>query len=130
MNPSYEKLALAYLDAVAKKDLPRVESLVTADVRFVGPANTIDGVRDLLAAFRRISAVHVRSDIQRVFSDGDEVCVIYDFVTDTAGALPAIEWLRFENGKIRSINLYYDQVPWTKLREEIGRRMQAQTGTA
>jgi len=124
-----EKLARAYLDAVAKKDLERVASLVTADVRFVGPANTMDGARDLIAAFRRIGAVHVRSDIQRVFTDGDEVCVIYDFVTDTAGALPCVEWLHVEAGKIRSIHLYYDQVPWTKLREEIGRRMQA-TGTA
>jgi hypothetical protein len=73
----------------------------------------------------------VRSDIKRVFSDGDEVCVIYDFVTDTAGPLPAIEWLHFENGKIRSIQLYYDQVPWTKLREEMTRRsQQAVAGSA
>jgi hypothetical protein len=122
MSSTKEKLALAYLDAVAKKDLERVASLVTADVRFVGPASTMNGVHELLAAFRRISAVHVRSDIKRVFGDGDEVCVIYDFVTDTAGALPAVEWLRFDGDRIKSIHLYYDQVPWTKLREEMTRR--------
>ena len=127
MGHSPEKLAVAYLDAVGKKDMQKVESLVAADVRFVGPAMTIQGARDLLAAFRRISAVHVRNDIKRVFADGDEVCVIYDFVTDTAGALPAIEWLRFEGGRIQTIHLYYDQVPWTKLREEIGRRMEQAT---
>lgn len=127
MSQSHEKLALAYLDAVAKKDLERVPSLVVPDVRFKGPVNTMNGVRDLLAAFRRISAVHVRSDVKRVFSDGDEVCVIYDFVTDTAGALPAIEWLHFDGDRIRSIDLYYDQVPWLKLREEITRRAQAAT---
>jgi hypothetical protein len=34
-------------------------------------------------------------------------------VTDTpAGALPTIEWLRFDGGRIRSIDLYYDQLPW------------------
>ena len=120
-----EKLALAYLDAIAKKDIARVESLVAPDIEFIGPASTMNGVRELVAAFRRISVVHVRSDIKRVFSDGDEVCVIYDFVTDTAGALPAIEWLHFEDGKIRTIHLYYDQVPWTKLREEMTRRAQA-----
>jgi predicted ester cyclase len=125
MNKSLEKVALAYLDAVAKKDLERVAALVTPNVRFKGPANTMSGVRDLVAAFRRISAVHVRSDIKRVFSDGDEVCVIYDFVTDTAGALPAVEWLHFDGERIRSIDLYYDQVPWTKLREEMTRRAQA-----
>ncbi len=122
MSHSQEKVALAYLDAVAKKDLERIESLVASDVRFVGPATTLTGTRELLAAFRRISAVHVRSDIKRVFSDGDEVCVIYDFVTDTAGALPTVEWMRVEGGRIRSINLFYDQVPWLKIREELGRR--------
>ncbi len=122
MSHSQENVALAYLDAVAKKDLERVAALVDPNVRFVSPATTIHGARDLLAAFRTIGAVHVRSDVKRVFSDGDEVCVIYDFVTDTAGALPTVEWLRVEQGRVRSINLYYDQVPWLKLREELAKR--------
>ena len=127
MAQTKEKLALAYLDAVARKDMDRVASLVAPDIRFVGPANTTNGARDVLAAFRRISVVHVRSDIKRVFSDGDEVCVIYDFVTDTAGPLPVVEWLRFEGERIRSIHIYYDQTPWLKLREEIAHRMQTAT---
>ncbi len=121
-----ETAALSYLDAIAKKDLARVESLVHPDIRFVGPAMTITGVRDLLAGFRRIGAIHVRSDVKRVFSDGDDVCVIYDFVTDTVGALPCVEWLRFSGERIESVNLYYDQVPWAKVREDLARRaMQA-----
>jgi hypothetical protein len=123
MSSTQEKVALAYLDAVAKKDMAKVESLVSQDIQFIGPAATTSGVRDLLASFRRIGAVHVRTDVKRVFSDGDDVCVIYDFVTDTAGALPVVEWIRLEGGKIRSVHIYYDQTPWTKLREEIGRRM-------
>ena len=123
MNP--EATALAYLDAVAKKDLGRLETLVTPDVQFAGPVSQLRGLRDLRAAFERISAVHVRSDIQRVFSDGNDVCVIYDFVTDTAGALPTIEWLTFADGRIASIKLYYDQVPWLKIREELARRAKA-----
>lgn len=119
-NP--EAIALAYLDAVGAKDLARVEALVHPEIRFVGPASNLTGVQDLLAAFRRIGAVHVRNDIKRVFSDGNEVCVIYDFVTDAIGVVPTIEWLRIENGRIRSVNLYYDQVPWMTLREELARR--------
>jgi hypothetical protein len=91
-------------------------------VRFTGPASNLHGIRELRAAFERISSVHVRSDIKRVFSDGNEVCVIYDFVTDTAGTLPTIEWIALENGRIASIKLYYDQVPWLKIREEMARR--------
>lgn len=123
MNP--EATALAYLDAIAKKDLGRLETLVAPDVQFTGPVSQLRGFRDLRAAFERISAVHVRSDIKRVFSDGNDVCVIYDFVTDTAGTLPTIEWLTLANGRIANIKLYYDQVPWLKIREELARRAKA-----
>src|SRR5215831_14239096 len=122
MTRNNEATAIAYLDAVGKKELQRLDDLVAPDVHFVGPAMTIDGARDLLAALRRIGAIHVRNDIKRVFSDGDEVCVIYDFVTDTVGAVPTIEWLRFERGRIASVNLYYDQLPWLKVRDELARR--------
>jgi ketosteroid isomerase-like protein len=122
MTKTIEAIALAYLDAVGKKDLARVEALVAPDVRFAGPASTYQGAAELLAAFRRIGAIHVRNDVKRVFSDGNEVCVIYDFVTDTVGALPTIEWLRIEDGRIQSVHLYYDQVPWQTLRQELARR--------
>jgi hypothetical protein len=125
MTRSPEAVALAYLDAVGKKELDRVEALVDPEIRFVGPAMTITGAHDLLAALRRIGAIHVRNDVKRVFSDGNEVCVIYDFVTDTVGAVPTVEWLRLEGGRIRSVNLYYDQVPWLKVREELARRAAA-----
>ena len=117
-----ESMARAYLGAVGNKDLGQVEQLLAPDIAFAGPAMKLSGARDVLAALRRIGAVHVRNDIQRVFVDGNEACVIYDFVTDTIGSVPTIEWLRFEDGRIRDVKLYYDQVPWQKLREELARR--------
>jgi len=51
------------------------------------------------------------------------VCIIYDFVTDTpAGALPTIEWLHFEQGRIRAIRLYYDRLPWKMVIDEVMQR--------
>jgi ketosteroid isomerase-like protein len=117
-----ETTTRAYLAAVGNKDLGKVEALLAPDITFVGPAMTLSGARDVLAALRRIGAVHVRNDVKRVFVDGDEVCVIYDFVTDTVGVVPTIEWLSFENARIRSVKLYYDQVPWQTLRQELARR--------
>jgi hypothetical protein len=117
-----EMIARSYLRAVGDKDLGKVEELLAPDITFVGPAMSLAGVRDVLAALRRISAIHVRNDVKRVFVDGDEVCVIYDFVTDTVGEVPTIEWLSFENARIRSVKLYYDQVPWQTVRQELAKR--------
>jgi ketosteroid isomerase-like protein len=125
MTRDSEAIALAYLDAVGTKQLDRLDALVAPEVRFVGPAMTITGRADLVAAFRRISAVHVRNEVRRVFSDGDEVCVIYDLVTDTIGAMPTIEWLTIRDGRIQAIRLFYDQLPWQRVREELARRATA-----
>lgn len=117
-----ETIARAYLDAVGDKDLATVRSLLAPDISFVGPVMTIAGVDDVVEALRRIGAIHVRNDVQRVFVDGDEVCVIYDFVTDTVGSVPTIEWLRIVDGRIASVKLYYDQLPWQTLRKELAER--------
>jgi hypothetical protein len=122
-NP--EAIALAYLDSVATKDMDRCAALLAPNLAFKGPAARYVGAAEVLEAFRRISSIHVRNDIRKVFVDRDEVCVIYDFVTDTVGTLPTIEWLRIANGKIHSIDLFYDQVPWMKMREEMIRRAKA-----
>ncbi len=120
-----KQIAVAYLQAVASHDLDRCGSLLAPNVTFKGPASDYRGAGDILAAFRRLSSIHVRNDIVRVFGEGNEVCVIYDFVTDTMGSMPTIEWLKIENDQIASINLYYDQVPWLKIREELARRAKA-----
>jgi len=123
MNHDLKKMTLDYLDAVTKKDLPRLERLLAPDLKFVGPAMTRTTAQDYLAALSRLTAIHVANKPSRVFVDGDEVCVIYDFVTDTpAGSLPVIEWLHFDGGRIRAINLYYDQLPWKGVLDEMKRR--------
>ena len=113
MSTDRKTLVLGYLDAVARKDFARVEALLAPDLVFRGPTMTRTSAADYVQALKRISAIHVGSEVKRVFVDGDEACVIYDFVTDTqAGALATIEWLRFEGDRIRAIDLYYDRVPW------------------
>ncbi|HYV65099.1 MAG TPA: nuclear transport factor 2 family protein [Myxococcales bacterium] len=123
MKNDPKSLAIEYLDAVGKKDLARVEELLAPDLKFTGPAMARATSQEFISALKRLGAIHVRNDVKKAFADGNDVCVIYDFVTDTpAGALPTIEWLHFEEGRISSINLYYDRVPWKSVMDEISRR--------
>ena len=116
-------LTLAYLDAFSKQQFDRLETLLAPDLHFKGPIMTRTSAQDYIGALKRLSIIHVRSDVRRVFVDGDEVCVIYDFVTDTAaGALSTIEWLHFEGGRISAIDLYYDRLPWQSVMETIAQR--------
>ena len=123
MTRDLKSLTLEYLTAVGNRDYGTVEQLLAADLRFRGPTMTRSSAADFIGALKRLGAIHVRNDVKRVFVDGDEVCVIYDFVTDTAaGALSTIEWLHFEGGRIRSIELYYDRLPWQAVMQTIAER--------
>ena len=137
MSTDRKKLALAYLEAVARQQYDKVDGFLAPDLRFRGPAMTRTSAGEFLAALKRLAAIHVRNDVVRVFSegndvcndvkrvfvDGDHVCVIYDFVTDTsAGALPAVEWLQFAGDRISSIDLYYDRLPWQAVMAAIAER--------
>jgi ketosteroid isomerase-like protein len=125
-NQSPRDIALAYVDALAAHDYERLDKLLASDVVLVGPAATRSGKADLLTAFRRLGAIHVKSAVTKVFVDGADVCVIYDLVTDTAaGAVPTVEWIHVESGAIRAIHLYYDQLPWQTVAAEMKKRAAA-----
>jgi ketosteroid isomerase-like protein len=118
-----KNIALAYIEACGRKDLDAVAALLAPELRFVGPGNAVTGAAPYLAVLRRLGAVWVRSDVKKVFADGDDVCVIYDFVTDTpAGAVPIVEWLRIEDGRILSVTLFFDRATLKPASDELGRR--------
>jgi ketosteroid isomerase-like protein len=123
MNMDRKTLTLEYLRAVASQDYTTVERLLAPDLRFRGPTMSRSSAADFIGALKRLSAIHVRSDVKRVFVDGDEVCVIYDFVTSTsAGALSTIEWLHFDGGRIAAIDLFYDRLPWQAVMQTLAER--------
>ena len=123
MSTDRKTVTLGYLEAVGQQQYDKVAGFLAPDLRFRGPAMTRTSAGEFLAALKRLAAIHVRNDVKRVFVEGDQVCVIYDFVTDTeAGALPAVEWLRFDGGRISAIDLYYDRLPWQTVMAAIAER--------
>jgi len=118
-------IALAYLDAVGRKDYQAFEGLLAPDVTFKGPAATLSGAPDVAAAYRRLGAMLLHNDLQKAFVDGKDVCLIYDFVTDTSvGAVPTMEWLTIEDGRVSAIRILTDHIRWPTALQELGRRAQ------
>jgi len=113
-------LALAYVDALAAQNYAALEALLAPELRFRGPAMSRSTAADFIAAVKRLGVIHLRSEVKRVFVDGQDVCVIYDFVTDTeAGTVPMIEWVTVAQDRIASITLYYDRLPWQTVTAEM-----------
>ena len=123
MTNTAKQVALEYIEACGRKDYDTVSRLLSPSLTFVGPGNALTGAAEYLAVLRRLGPVWKRSDVKKVFVDGDEVCVIYDFVTDTpAGAVPIVEWLRVEDGRIASVTLFFDRVTFKPAADELAPR--------
>jgi len=123
MTNEAKQVALEYIEACGRKDYDTVSRLLSPSLTFVGPGNALTGAAPYLAVLRRLGPVWSRSDVNKVFVDGDEVCVIYDFVTDTpAGAVPIVEWLRVQDGQIASVTLFFDRVTFKPAADELAHR--------
>ena len=122
MSQNPKEVALAYIEACGRKDLDAVATLLAPGVRFVGPGNELTGAPAYLAVLRRLGPVWERSDVKHIFADGSDVCVIYDFVTNTqAGAVPIVEWLRIEAAKVAAVTLIFDRLTFKPASDELAR---------
>ena len=114
-------LAARYIEAVGQKRFEAVAPLLHPELEFGGNVAASRGADAWLAALRRLSPILLRNDIRRVFADGNEVCVIYDFVTVVC-PVPSVEWLVIGDERIRSIFLLFDRSRWPEVLEELRRR--------
>jgi ketosteroid isomerase-like protein len=123
MTNEAKQVALEYIEACGRKDYDTVSRLLSPSMTFVGPGNALTGAAPYLAVLQRLGPVWSRSDVKKVFVDGDDVVVIYDFVTDTpAGAVPIVEWLRVEDGQIASVILFFDRVTFKPAADKLAHR--------
>ncbi len=123
MIPDPKNIALTYIEACSRKDMDAVLSVLAPDVRFVGPGNEVSGASAYLAVLRRLGPVWERSDVKQVLVDGPHVCVVYDFVTSTpAGAVPIVECLEIQDGRVAGVKLFFDRVAFKPASDELARR--------
>ena len=123
MTDDARTVALRYIEACSRKDWNATSRLLAPDVEFIGPGRSVKGAEPYLSVLRRIGSVWVRSDVKKVFVDGQDVCVIYDFVTDTAaGSVPTVEWLRVDGDRIARVVLVFDRLTFQPASEEVTRR--------
>jgi ketosteroid isomerase-like protein len=114
-NDSRE-LVTSYIQAVGERRLEALPALLEPDAEFTLGDSTLRGRDAFVGAFRRLVPIIERNDIRHVFVDGDEACVVYDFVTSTpVGPVLSVEHLRLRNGRIASSTLVFERLHWPEV---------------
>ncbi len=113
-------LAIRYIEAVGQKDFDTVAEIYHPGLAVGGNVAPTQGADAMLAALRRLSPALVRNEVKKVFADGNEVCIIYDFVT-TVCPVPSVEWLVFDGERIASVYLLFDRSRWPEVLQALQR---------
>jgi hypothetical protein len=116
MATDSRELVTSYIRAVGEKRLESLPPLLEPDAEFTLGDNTFRGQEAFVGAFRRLLPIIERNDIRHLFVDGDEACVVYDFVTNTpVGPVLSVEHLKLRNGRIASTVLVFERLHWPEV---------------
>lgn len=102
-----------YQQALGSKDFKAARGLLADDLAFHGPIDTFRRADDYLKAIQQLSSIIQRIEPRKTFVDGQDVCFIYDMVTNTpAGTAPVAEWYRVAGDRIKAIDVFFDARPF------------------
>jgi hypothetical protein len=113
MIKSIDSNCAAYLDAWSRKDLDGIAIHLHPDVHFKGPMQELNGREAILVSSKRVFPLLERLDVRGKFVSGDRAMFAYDFVChDPIGVCRTAELVRFQDGLIRDIELFFDARPF------------------
>jgi SnoaL-like protein len=111
------QVADGFFTAWTTKNFDRARSLLHDDVLFEGPIDSFRDAHSYVASLRQLSGIVTGAETQKVFADGDDVCVIYDLKTVPVPSSRTCEWYRVRNGKIASVSVVFDARPFAAMFE-------------
>ena len=102
--------------AVGGKDFVAARKFLHDDLNFKGPIDTFHRADDYLGSIKKLSNIVKSVDVKKQFVDGNDVCVLYDMITNTpAGTAFISEWFRVKGDKISDIRVVFDARPFAAM---------------
>lgn len=102
-------VVLSYIRALDSQDYATAGSHLNDNVRIVGPSGeTFRKPREFIDMLRSFRGKY---DVKKVFTDRDDVCLLYDLVTPAATVFMC-SWYQVKSAKIASIRTVFDPRPF------------------
>ena len=105
LEPSVKEVVLAYIKALDSRDFASARNYLSDNVRVKGPGG--EGFRTPDEFLGMMQKQQGNYDLKKVFVDGNDVCVLYDFKTKTVTAFFS-SWYQVKDGRIVSIQTVFD----------------------
>jgi limonene-1,2-epoxide hydrolase len=110
------KIVSDYQQALGKGDFAAAKKLVHNNLLFQGPLDTFHSPEPYFEALKQLHPVIQRIDMKKIFADGNDVCVLYEMVTNTpAGTAFVCEWYQVKGEKIAGVRTVFDARPFAAM---------------
>jgi hypothetical protein len=105
-----------YQQALGKGDFAAARKLLHDNLSFHGPIETFSSPEPYLESPKKLHHIIQRIDVKKTLADGNDVCVLYDMVTNTpAGTAFICEWYQVKGEKIADIRVVFDARPFAAM---------------
>lgn len=105
MPTNARDIVMAYVQALDRRDFAAAGQYLDDSVFIKGPGG--EAFRSPGDFLKMMEQQRGRYDIKKTFADGDDVCLLYDFVTEKA-AVFFCSWYQLKSGRIASIRTVFD----------------------
>jgi hypothetical protein len=114
--PNAAAVVQSFKEALGRGDWAAARKLLHDRISFQGPIDQFDRPEPYLEAVKKLHPIIERIDMKKVFVDGDDVCSLYDMVTNTpAGTAFIVEWHQVKGDKISAIRVVFDARPFAAM---------------
>lgn len=104
-NSDANGIVLSYIKALGNEDYGAASRYLSESVRIMGPTGeSFSKSEEFINMLRQNRG---RYDLKKTFTDGDDVCLIYDLVTPAVTVFMC-SWYHVIDGKIASIQTVFD----------------------
>ncbi len=116
---SAKEIVLGYQRALGSNDWKEARRYLKDNMTFKGPLASHDEPGPYLEDLKKLHPIIKGVDMKKVFADSDDVCLLYDMVTNTpAGTAFISEWYHVEGEKIASLRVVFDARPFAFMFEK------------
>ena len=117
MNPNQgaKEIVMSYINALDSQNYGSARSLLADNVLVKGPAG--EAFRSPGEFISMMQKQRGKYDIKKVFVDGEDVCLLYDFTTGTVTTFFS-SWYKVKDGKIISIQTVFDPRAFAAMQEK------------
>jgi len=105
MPPAAREVVTSYIAAMDNRDFAAAKNYLEETVFIKGPGG--EAFRSPDDFLKMMEQQRGRYDIKKIFVDGNDVCLLYNFVTEKVTAF-FCSWYQVKDGRIASIQTLFD----------------------